>query len=426
MITTVIKLPYANLIKKVGFTGLAQVVIQLVGILSGILIIRYLTVEQYALYTIANSMLGTMTVFSDSGISNGLMAMGGKVFTDKEKLGNILSIGLELRRKYAIYVVFLILPLTAYLVWQNSQSLIWSLAVPLAILPAFWAVLSMSLYEVVLKLHQEVVELQKIQLIVSLLRLIIVSGLIYLIPWAALVLIVHGIPQWIANQKMEKKVSSYVNNEIIAENKVQKEIRKEYKKLTLRVLPGIIYYAISGQIVVWVLSLSGEQVVTVGQLGAIGRLGALFSVVGTLASILLYPKFATLPTSKAELSSFLLKSALFLLLLHGLIIGFCYVTSFRLLTILGQEYLHLEKELVLFMVSSSIGLLGGHVYGFGSARGWIMRPILNIGFNALAILIGLLIFKLDSIENAIFYTLFLGVGQLVLNSLYLTKRVLTL
>ncbi|MFN3588946.1 MAG: lipopolysaccharide biosynthesis protein [Spirosomataceae bacterium] len=425
MSTALSNLPYANLIKKVGITGIAQVVIQLVSVISGILIIRYLSVEQYALYTIANSMLGTMTVFSDSGISTGLMAMGGKVYTDKVKLGGILAIGLELRKKYAIYAVLLILPLTVYLVWQNSHSLIWSFAVPLAILPAFWVVLSMSLYEVILKLHQEVVELQKIQVGVSLLRLGIVSVLVYFIPWAALVLVVHGIPQWIANRKMEKKVTAYANQEIVIEDKIQKETRKEYRKLTLRILPGVIYYAISGQIVVWVLSLSGEQVVTVGQLGAIGRLGALFSLVGTLAAVLVYPRFATLPSSKVELSSFLLKSTSFLLFLHGLVIGMSYVTSSWLLAILGPEYLHLDKELVLFMISSSVGLLAGHAYGFGSARGWIMPPTLNIGFNAFAILLGLLLFKLDNIENAIFYTLFMGAAQFVLNGGYLIKKTIS-
>src|SRR4051794_12896030 len=85
--------------KLITITGGAQAIVQGTGMLSGILIIRLLSTHQYAWYTLANTMLGTMTILSDAGISTGVMAQGGKVWQDKEKLGAVLATGLDLRRK---------------------------------------------------------------------------------------------------------------------------------------------------------------------------------------------------------------------------------------------------------------------------------------------------------------------------------------
>ncbi len=77
--------------KLISITGSAQIIVQAVGFASGILIIRLLPVQEYAFYTLANTMLGAMTVLSDGGISTGVMAQGGKVWEDKLKLGKVLA-----------------------------------------------------------------------------------------------------------------------------------------------------------------------------------------------------------------------------------------------------------------------------------------------------------------------------------------------
>ena len=54
--------------KAIAITTTAQVGVQVVSFISGIVIIRMLSVTEYALYTLANTMLGTMTILSDAGI----------------------------------------------------------------------------------------------------------------------------------------------------------------------------------------------------------------------------------------------------------------------------------------------------------------------------------------------------------------------
>jgi O-antigen/teichoic acid export membrane protein len=88
----------AHWTKAILITGGAQTVVQLIGLLTGILIIRLLPLKEYAYYTLANTMLGTMTLLSDSGIGSGVLAQAGKVWRDKDELGLVLSTGLYLRR----------------------------------------------------------------------------------------------------------------------------------------------------------------------------------------------------------------------------------------------------------------------------------------------------------------------------------------
>ncbi len=60
--------------KLISITGSAQIIVQAVGFVSGILIIRLLPVQEYAFYTLVNTMLGTVALLVDGGISTGAMA----------------------------------------------------------------------------------------------------------------------------------------------------------------------------------------------------------------------------------------------------------------------------------------------------------------------------------------------------------------
>jgi hypothetical protein len=73
---------YTNLIfakvfewgKLITIVGSAQILVQAISLISGILVIRLLPTHEYALYTLANTMLGTMSLLADGGISTGVMS----------------------------------------------------------------------------------------------------------------------------------------------------------------------------------------------------------------------------------------------------------------------------------------------------------------------------------------------------------------
>jgi hypothetical protein len=161
---------YSKLIgwgKLISITGGAQAIVQASGMLCGILVIRLLPTQEYAWYTLANAMLGTMTLLADSGISTGVMAQGGKVWQDKERLGAVLATGLDIRRKMGVASLIVVTPILIYLLLQHQASWLTTLLIVASLIPAYFTALSDSLLEIVPKLHQDIVALQKNQITVS-------------------------------------------------------------------------------------------------------------------------------------------------------------------------------------------------------------------------------------------------------------------
>ena len=78
------------------FAG-TQVAVQFMGFVGGLIVVRSLTKEEYAIYTIAGSALGLLTVLSDLGVSNALLTLGGRVWQDDDRLAQLVRSGLKLQ-----------------------------------------------------------------------------------------------------------------------------------------------------------------------------------------------------------------------------------------------------------------------------------------------------------------------------------------
>src|SRR5678816_2650383 len=88
-----------------------QLFVQVIGFATGILVVRCLEQHEYALFTIANTMQATTNILADIGISIGLISIGGRVWQDQRRFGELISTGLKLRRKLAIASILGITPL---------------------------------------------------------------------------------------------------------------------------------------------------------------------------------------------------------------------------------------------------------------------------------------------------------------------------
>ena len=74
--------------------GLAQALMLLVGLL----LLRLLSIEQYALYTVAGTLLALVTVGSNFGLSQAIVSLGAARRDDKYHLGALLDAARRLTR----------------------------------------------------------------------------------------------------------------------------------------------------------------------------------------------------------------------------------------------------------------------------------------------------------------------------------------
>jgi hypothetical protein len=399
--------------KLISLTSFAQVLVQAIGFLSGILIIRLLPVEEYALYTLANTMLGTMTVLANGGISAGVMAQGGKVWKDREKLGIVLATGLDLRRKFAIFSLLISIPVLIYLMMQHGASWLTATMITLSLIPAFYAALSDSLLEIVPKLHQVITPLQKNQVGVGLGRLALNAGLLFFFPWTAFALIANGLPRIYGNYRLKQIAKPYATPRLKPDPKVRKEILNIVK----RMMPGAFYYAFSGQITIWLISLLGEST-SIAQLGALGRFSVLFSLFQVILNTLIVPRFARLENKKSLLTIRSMQSVGVIILLLIITIVLANALSDQLLWILGSEYSGLNNELLLSLTSAGIVVVNGLIFSLCSSKGWIIHPAIPIIQNILGIITGTLVFNISTLTGVLYMGILLASFSLSMNLIH--------
>lgn len=414
--------PYARVlewIRLVLLTTAGQAIVQVTGFISGIIIIRLLTTEEYALYTLANTFLGTMTMLADSGISSGVLAQGGKVWQNRQELGVVLATGLHLRRRFGLLTLITITPMMVYFLSVHGAAPLTIVLIVAAVIPAFFAALSDSILEMPPRLHQDIRPLQRNQAEVSIGRLLLSALVLSVFPFTWLALLASSVPRIYGNFRL-RRISGVFAAPAASPDA---EVRKEVVKGVSRTLPIVIYHCISGQIAIWLVSILGTTA-NVSELGALGRIAILFNVFTVLFSTLIVPRFSRMENRRgALLRSFALIQGVLLLVSLGLMLG-VWIFSGQILWVLGDQYAGLTTELLLMGLLSCSGLLAGISSQLVISRGWFIRPYYLIGINFSATVLSLTVFQIrtltdilyfNTILTAISYLLALGYG---LHSIY--------
>ncbi len=395
-------------LKLISITGGGQIIVQVVALLSGILVIRLLPTEEYGLYTLANTMLGTMVILADGGISSGVMSEGGKVWKNKEQLGIVLATGLDLRKKFAVGSLLVAIPVLLYLLRHHGASWFVSILLLLCLIPAFFTALSGTILQIAPKLNQDILPLQKNGVISNIIRFVLILFL-FIFPWAFVAILAAGVAQIWTNTNLRKISAGFAN----VKQKPDLKIRNEILKLVKRVLPGSIFYCLTGQITIWLISIFGNTN-SVAQVGALGRLGMTLTVFSAIFSTLVIPRFARLPDNKNILIKKLLLIQFALFGLGIVIVGITYLFPSEILWVLGKGYNNLEKELVLSMAGNCLGLVAGASFGIATIRGWAINPLIQIPVICLAIVGGVLLIDISNLIGILKFNLFVYIVEIIL------------
>ena len=407
--------------RLITMAGSAQIAIQAICLISGILIIRLLPTQEYALYTLANTMLGTLTILADGGISTGVMAQGGKVWQSREKLGAVLVTGLQLRKKFGLISLLLVSPVLFYLLRHHGASWLFSILIILSLIPAFFAALSDSLLETPLKLNQEIGRLQVNQVSVSTVRLLLITLSLFIFPWTFIAILGNGLPRIWANVKLKKIALEFADLSQKADILIQKEILSIVKRL----LPTAMYYCLSGQITIWLISIFGSTT-GVAQVGALSRLATVLTIFSAMFSTLLAPRFARLPENRQLLLRKFFNILLLVFMLALVIVSITSLFSKEILMLLGSEYAGLKYELVLSVTGGCIGLIAGICFSLCTQRGWAMNPVLAIILSIASIAVCASLIDISTLEGILIFNIFVALFQVVLHLFYSVYRMLML
>lgn len=396
--------------RVVGSFAFVQGVVQVVGFLSGILLIRHLNQREYAYFTIANTMQGTLNVLADIGISIGLVSIGGRVWQDRHRFGELVKTALGLRRKLSLLAGAVVVPLLAWLLLKNGASDTYMILLVITVLFGLTLQLSIGVLSVVPRLRSDVGKIQTIDLTGAVARLLALVGVMYLFLNGAVALAIGSATLLLQFLMLRRYVGGVVDLRA-SENEDDRAAMRGFIRSQAA---NAVFFCLQGQITVFLISVFGRQVSSIAEVGALGRLAMIFAVLSHLLANVFAPAFARCQ-EKSRLRWQYMVVVGAVSLFSAAIIALAAFFPHQFLFVLGSKYTHLERELVLMVGGAVITALAGTLWSLNAAKAWIAGSWLYIPLT-LATQLALIPFtNFSSVSGVLMFNLVSAIPSLVLN-----------
>jgi O-antigen/teichoic acid export membrane protein len=352
--------------------------------LAGLLLVRYLPVEEFALYTLAASVLTLVSMSSDLGTTASLFHFYRTSQSHGENFEDYVRAVFEVRRSILVAAAILVPVGAIYVGADQGFATAPSLIAAFWVLATAWLQIGTSVRLVLLRLAQRYSVAYRAELAGGLLRLILVGCLLAVSALSALTALAIGA---LAAAAVFALSHSEIARPISGDRSLA---RRRLIRYLLPTLPGALYFAVQGPIMIWLaVTFGGTR--NIAEIGALGRLGMITGLVSGLSGAVLIPRLAALVEERAFVLRFIGYGAL----LATLVGAICLAAAAQpglFLWILGANYRGLDRQLLLLLVGSSLAVLGAYVGGVNFARGWVkLQTITLAGEIAVqAVLISLL------------------------------------
>ena len=384
-------------------------VIQVLGFLSGILIVRHLSKPDYAWFTIANSLVSTLGMIADSGVSAAVSSVGGTIWQDNARFGSLIRTALTLRRKFAILTVIVVTPIFIWLLVKN-QAPGWTVAVVVsAALMGFSLQLTAGILGIVVSLRQEIRRMQSLGLAAAVLRLALVASACLVFFDARVAVIIGlcgpGLSTWFLRQWVKTSVDWNAQE------------RSDYRSRILAVVkkqaPLTIFFCLQGQIIVWLISIFGSKE-RVAEIGALGRFAMIFVVLSSVMNSIVVPRFARCQNPSVLRRRYWQVTTGFALL-AGSFVALSAAFPRPLLWVLGVKYANLQDDVWLMMLSSSLAALFATQFALTYSKAWIAPAMISIPMEIVTQVILIQFLDLSTVRGVLWLSFGSFIPPILLN-----------
>ena len=404
-------LPWTFLIGK--FLA-GQGAVQAINLVSGLLIIRFLPMSEYALYTISSLLLLVGSLGSDMGLSQAVNTLGAKIRDDRQALGSLYAGAYQYRRMLHLVALGVILFLATYMLYGHGWSLTSAcLSVALVMLTS-WVQQSISLKRSILNVHHDADGLLHAGSSEAISRLLaVVTCVIWSTAVTALMVNLFGV--LVGRYFLTRRCAN-----LMRENAVPAESQlRDLRLFIMPLIPGVIYYMLQGQISIFLLNLYGLTT-SIAEVGALGRLGQIIGLLMMLNAFVIQPYFARIEQKSLYISSVRLVIAMLFAFCLVIMISVCSVPEWWLF-VLGEKYAGLERELPLAILGALLTLIGGSLYTMVIARNITRGQFWYIVVGIVSQFMFISIFSVQTTFDALILNMLPSVGYIVIQSILLLR-----
>lgn len=398
-------------------TVFAQGLVLGLGFLAGILVVRFLPPLEYAAYTVITASVGAQIAIADAGLGNAMISRGGQTLLQPDKLGAVFNAGFAVRRRALFWLTPIGVLVTASALFRLGFDVLPSLAIALTTAPQLFLSTLTVVLETVPRLRQNVVALQRLQLSFNSLRLLITALALWVSKFAFAAVLASALAQWWYCIRLRTLAEKDLNRGVPRDHQLENELTRQVRQT----LPFAIYFAISGQLSLWLVSLFGAAT-AVASVGALGRLAVILVSISAAFSILAVPRFARFARDDKNI---VLKFWQYQSALLVICVGLTALTALfgnQVLTVLGPHYSNLRFEAVLTVASGGVWALSSAAMNLASSRSIVTPYYLMVPALLFIEFISIVSLPVSTIRGAIFLSMITAGGHWALHSIYFTFR----
>jgi O-antigen/teichoic acid export membrane protein len=389
---------------------MVQAGVQVIGFLSGILLVRWLSQREYAYFTIANTMQGTINLLADIGISVGLVSIGGRVWHDRHRFGELINAALHVRRRLGALAIIAVTPIMYFMLVKNGASTFYTAVLIVVVLAGLVIQLSIGVLSVVPRLRSDIGRIQIIDVTGAVVRFLLLLALLLISLNAGVAVAVATLVFLLQYAMLRHYVKGVVD--LNAEENV--EDRHEIVRLTKHLAANAVFYCLQGQITIFLISFFAHRVSAVAEVGALGRLAMIFTVLSNLLANVFVPAFARCQNRRKL-------RWLYAAILGGVaafsLVILAVATFFpeQFLFVLGSKYAHLHRELLLMVGGAVVGALTGTFWALNASKAWVSGAWLYIPLTLTTQIALIPYTDFSSVSGVLMFNLLSAVPNLLLN-----------
>lgn len=393
-----------------------QGAIQVINLVTGLILLRVLSIEEYALYTIANVMLALASLGSNLGLTTAFVTFGSRAKDDRLKLGILFATIQKYRRQLFLIVTLIIIALTPLMTsgrgwsWEKVAFCITFVIV------SNWVQLSLSLRTGVFDIHHDANSQWWVGFTSAIVRLALAAMLCFFFPFAWLFLVVNFIALVMSDLVALRKCKPYVDQS----EGPSREQAKIIKKFVYPLVPSIIYYAVVSQITLLLLGLFGRTS-SVAQFSALANYGRIISMLGLLNGFIIQPYFARINGKSEFIRKCFFVVGGYIIFASTVFASSIIVPSWWLL-LLGKNYSQLMAEIPLAVAVPLLVLFGDSLYTLLASRAWTNSQYLTIVVSILIQCVFIPLVGVSDTRRALWLALALAFGNVAVQVALLIRR----
>jgi O-antigen/teichoic acid export membrane protein len=362
--------------------GLSQALGQSAALISGLIYVRLMPVDQYALYAISLTSLAVISTGSDLGLTSSLNYFWREGSRDQCGIEPIIAAVQRLRWALLVLASFISGALLLKATREQNLSMISVFACFGLVVGTVSARLRATLDIQLMRLEGMQRKSYYCEAAGSITRLLVAVAMIVTGITTALFGVAGGL---LASLSMWAAVRGFAGT---PRSKLQSVESETWRKLLGYIIPTAfttVVYMVQLPVVLWLaLTFGGKALLA--ETFAVGRIGAIYGLMSVFVDAVIGPRLARI----SDDARFARMAGLFLLALVLLSVGaimMAYLAPWALLLLIGPKYAHLDSEVVLTIAAASFDLLTAFLAMANRLRGWVRLESVTAACQAVIIFI---------------------------------------